>query len=72
MTSLAAGVAIWCTHFVAMLGYRVSVPIGFDPVLTVISLLIAVSGSPNSPMSIPGGSSTLPTALMIDRVRASR
>ncbi len=44
MTALAAGVAIWCTHFVAMLGYRVSVPIGFDPVLTVVSLLIAVFG----------------------------
>ena len=45
MTALAAGVAIWCTHFVAMLGYDAGVPIGFDPVMTVISLLIAVVGS---------------------------
>lgn len=45
MTALAAGVAIWCTHFVAMLGYDAGVPIGFDPVMTVVSLLIAVVGS---------------------------
>lgn len=45
MTALAAGVAIWCTHFVAMLGYEVGVPVGFDPALTVVSLLIAVIGS---------------------------
>jgi len=44
MTALASGVAIWCTHFVAMLGYDAGVPIGFDPVLTVVSLLIAVLG----------------------------
>lgn len=36
-----AGVAIWCTHF----GYDAGVPIGFDPAMTVVSLLIAVIGS---------------------------
>ena len=45
MTALAAGVAIWCTHFIAMLGYDAGVPVGFDPVMTVVSLLIAVLGS---------------------------
>ncbi len=45
LTAFAAGVAIWCTHFVAMLGYDVGVPVGFDPALTVASLLIAVVGS---------------------------
>ncbi|MDQ0394292.1 putative bifunctional diguanylate cyclase/phosphodiesterase [Labrys monachus] len=45
LTALAAGAAIWCTHFVAMLGFEASVPVGFDPVLTIVSLLIAVLGS---------------------------
>ncbi len=45
MTALASGVAIWCTHFVAILGYDAKVPVEFDPALTVVSLLIAVFGS---------------------------
>lgn len=45
MSAMAAGVAIWCTHFVAMLGYRVTAPVSFDPTLTVLSLLIAIAGS---------------------------
>jgi NO-binding membrane sensor protein with MHYT domain len=45
LTALAAGVAIWCTHFVAMLGYHVGVPVGFDPVLTIVSLAFAVFGA---------------------------
>ncbi|MBE1161796.1 putative bifunctional diguanylate cyclase/phosphodiesterase [Dyella acidiphila] len=45
LTALAAGVAIWCTHFVAMLGYRATAPVSFDASLTVISLLIAIAGS---------------------------
>jgi diguanylate cyclase len=45
LTALAAGVAIWCTHFVAMLGYRATVPVSFDPSLTALSLLIAIAGS---------------------------
>lgn len=44
LTALTSGVAIWCTHFVAMLGYDARVPVGFDPILTVASLLIAVFG----------------------------
>jgi diguanylate cyclase (GGDEF)-like protein len=45
LTALAAGVAIWCTHFVAMIGFDAGVAVGFDPVLTIISLLIAIVGS---------------------------
>ena len=44
MTSVASGAAIWCTHFVAMLGYDPGVPVGLDPVLTIVSLLIAIGG----------------------------
>jgi diguanylate cyclase (GGDEF)-like protein len=45
LTSLASGVTIWCTHFVAMLGYEPSVPISFDWALTGVSLALAVTGS---------------------------
>ncbi|MBO1325165.1 bifunctional diguanylate cyclase/phosphodiesterase [Acetobacter sp. TBRC 12305] len=45
LTSLTAAVAIWCTHFIAILGYDPGVPVAFDPVLTIASLLIAVVGS---------------------------
>lgn len=44
LTALAAGAAIWCTHFIAMLGYRPDLPVGFEPVLTVVSLLAAMAG----------------------------
>jgi diguanylate cyclase len=45
LTALAAGSAIWCTHFVAILAYDPGAPVGFDPVLTIVSLLIAVVGA---------------------------
>ncbi|WP_454862611.1 putative bifunctional diguanylate cyclase/phosphodiesterase [Paraburkholderia fungorum] len=45
LAAIAAGVAIWCTHFIGMLGFRPGVPVGFDPFLTMISLIIAVAGS---------------------------
>lgn len=45
MTALAAGVAIWCTHFVAMIGYDAGVPVSLDLPLTVASLLVAVIGT---------------------------
>lgn len=45
LTSVVAGSAIWCTHFIAMLGYDPGVPISFDPVLTIISLLAAIAGT---------------------------
>jgi diguanylate cyclase (GGDEF)-like protein len=45
LAAVAAAVAIWCTHFVAMLGFEPGVPIAFDPVLTITSLLIALAGA---------------------------
>ncbi len=45
LASSAAGTSIWCTHFIAMLGYEPDVPIGFDPLLTAISLAIAIIGT---------------------------
>lgn len=45
LTAVAAGSSIWATHFIAMLGYQPSAPITFDPMLTVVSLLIAIGGT---------------------------
>jgi diguanylate cyclase (GGDEF)-like protein len=40
----AAGSSIWCTHFIAMLAYEAPTDVSFNPVLTVISLLVAIVG----------------------------
>ncbi|SFO27542.1 diguanylate cyclase (GGDEF) domain-containing protein [Mesorhizobium sp. NFR06] len=45
LTSVCAGSSIWCTHFIAMLAYDPGVPITFDPVLTIASLFIAITGT---------------------------
>ena len=45
LTSVCAGVSIWTTHFIAMLGYQPPAPVVFDPVLTMVSGLIAIGGS---------------------------
>lgn len=45
LTAVAAGSSIWCTHFIAMLGFHPGVPFEFDPILTILSLLVAVIGS---------------------------
>ncbi|WP_210168844.1 bifunctional diguanylate cyclase/phosphodiesterase [Aureimonas sp. D3] len=45
LAAFVTGASIWCTHFVAMLGYEPRLPISFDPVLTMVSLLIAMAGS---------------------------
>lgn len=45
LTALASGVTIWCTHFVAMLGFDAGVRFALDAPLTAASLLVAVMGS---------------------------
>lgn len=45
LTAVAAGSSIWCTHFIAMLGFDPGVPFAFDPILTIISLIVAVVGA---------------------------
>jgi EAL domain-containing protein (putative c-di-GMP-specific phosphodiesterase class I)/NO-binding membrane sensor protein with MHYT domain/GGDEF domain-containing protein len=45
LTALASGVTIWCTHFVAMLGYRPGATMTFAWGPTTLSLVIAVVGS---------------------------
>jgi diguanylate cyclase len=45
LTALASGVTIWCTHFVAMLGYHPGVQISFNWAMTGLSLGLAIVGS---------------------------
>lgn len=44
LAAVAGGGGVWATHFVAMLAYKPSVPVSFDPALTVLSLVIAIAG----------------------------
>jgi diguanylate cyclase (GGDEF)-like protein len=44
LTGLAAGATIWCTHFVAMLGYEVRVPLRLNAAMTILSLIVAIVG----------------------------
>ena len=45
LTAVGAGSATWCTHFIAMLAYEPGAPVSFDPVLTIVSLLVAIGAS---------------------------
>ncbi|WP_420470875.1 bifunctional diguanylate cyclase/phosphodiesterase [Brevundimonas sp. FT23042] len=40
--AMAGGATIWCTHFVAMLAYQPGVEVAYAPVLTGVSLLVAM------------------------------
>jgi diguanylate cyclase (GGDEF)-like protein len=42
-TAVAAGSGIWATHFIAMLAFRSAIPTTYDSLLTLLSLLIAIS-----------------------------
>lgn len=44
LTAMTAGAVVWCTHFVAMVGFDPGVPIAFDPLLTFVSLVLAIIG----------------------------
>ncbi len=45
LSAVAFGCSAWCTHFIAMLAYRVKAPVTYDPLLTLTSLLIVIAGS---------------------------
>lgn len=58
--AMSAGVAIWCTHFVAMPGFEVNAPVTFGVPLTVLLLFIAVGGT--APGFVLAGSRTMAAA----------
>jgi diguanylate cyclase (GGDEF)-like protein len=39
------GVGIWSMHFIGMLAFSIPIPLGYDPAITLLSLLIAVASS---------------------------
>jgi diguanylate cyclase (GGDEF)-like protein len=45
LAATAAGASIWATHFIAIIAYHAGTPVSFAPVMTVISLLVAMVGS---------------------------
>ncbi|WP_343527722.1 EAL domain-containing protein [Sphingomonas sp.] len=45
MGGLSTGATIWCTHFIAMIAYQPGVTVAYDPMITGLSLVIAVMGS---------------------------
>ncbi|MEX1147450.1 MAG: MHYT domain-containing protein, partial [Sphingomonadales bacterium] len=45
LTAVTAGSSIWSTHFIAMLGFRIDAPVTFEPMLTAVSLMIAIVGA---------------------------
>lgn len=42
MAALALGGGIWSTHFVAMLALKLPIDIGYDPLMTLASVMVAV------------------------------
>jgi diguanylate cyclase (GGDEF)-like protein len=43
LDAAAAGCGIWATHFIAMLAYDPGIGTGYDPVLTTVSLMLAIA-----------------------------
>ena len=43
-TGMVAGAGVWSTHFVAMQAFQPSLDVGYEPVATVLSLLLAMAG----------------------------
>ncbi|MGY8527205.1 putative bifunctional diguanylate cyclase/phosphodiesterase [Paracidovorax citrulli] len=44
-SGVAMGIGIWSMHFVGMLAFQLPIPLGYDPLLTVVSLMVAVGAS---------------------------
>ncbi|MEM5423314.1 putative bifunctional diguanylate cyclase/phosphodiesterase [Paraburkholderia ferrariae] len=43
--AVAMGMGIWAMHFIGMRAFRLPIPLGYDPVITGVSLLIAIASS---------------------------
>jgi diguanylate cyclase (GGDEF)-like protein len=64
LSSVGTGTMVWCTHFVAMMGFQAGVPVRLDPGLTLASLAIAIvfaspglalAAARNRSLVVPGG-----------------
>ncbi|KJE35718.1 hypothetical protein UF64_06160 [Thalassospira sp. HJ] len=45
LTGVVTGGGIWATHFIAMMSYDPTVPVGYEPVETAVSLAIAIAAT---------------------------
>ena len=45
LCAVTLGSTVWCTHFIAILAYEPGVSVTFDPVLTIVSLLVPIIGA---------------------------
>ncbi len=43
--AIAMGIGIWSMHFIGMLAFNASMPMGYDPLITLLSMLIAIISS---------------------------
>jgi NO-binding membrane sensor protein with MHYT domain/two-component sensor histidine kinase len=43
--ALSMGGGVWAMHFIAMLGFDPGAPISYDPLLTILSFMLAVAGT---------------------------
>jgi len=43
--SVIMGCSIWCAHYVGMLAYKLPITMSYDPLWTMLSLIIAIIGS---------------------------
>ena len=43
--AFAMGLGIWSMHFIGMLAFSLPIPLGYDPTITLVSLLIAIASS---------------------------
>ncbi len=43
--ALAMGIGIWSMHFTGMLAFSLPIPLGYDPAITIASLIIAIASS---------------------------
>lgn len=42
LAAFVSGIGIWSTHFIAMLAYKPNLPVGYDPNITLLSVVTAV------------------------------
>ncbi|MCC4296763.1 MAG: EAL domain-containing protein [Aurantimonas coralicida] len=42
VSAAVAGLGVWTTHFVAMLGFRPDVILGYDPMVTIVSVFVGI------------------------------
>src|SRR5712675_3518542 len=43
--AFSMGTGIWSMHFIGMLAFSLPVPMGYDPLITFLSLLIAIASA---------------------------